>query len=89
MRTALAATTLLSSKPILSLRASPNLGPNDSLTGSHYAMERDRLTQVALNAALAQHAPELRAPEMHGANARSAQPLELPFTAWPRLPGAG
>jgi hypothetical protein len=35
MRTALATTTLLSSKAILSLRATHALCPNDSFTGSH------------------------------------------------------
>jgi hypothetical protein len=35
MRTALAAAALLSSKPILSLRASHALCPNDSFTGSY------------------------------------------------------
>jgi hypothetical protein len=35
MRTALAATTLLSTKPSLSVRASHSLCPNDSFTGSH------------------------------------------------------
>jgi len=53
-----------------------------------YAMERDRLTQVGLHAALAQHAPQLRAAEMHAANARRDKPVELPVAGCPRFPGA-
>jgi len=48
-----------------------------------YSGERDRLMTMPQPPTLAQRLPEVRAVEMHEANARRVPPVELPFTGWP------
>jgi AbiV family abortive infection protein len=50
-----------------------------------YAGECDRLVTIPQHPALAEHHPEMRAVEMHEANARSARPVQPPFAGWPKL----
>ncbi len=52
-----------------------------------YEGERDRLVNVGLHAALTQVAPQVRAAEMHEANALREKPVELRVVGSPHLPG--